>query len=377
MQMFISSLPVSYCLQMGLAATLVDIFWEPSFWLPNNHTWKELEDTPGFTYPDWRDIFIYPSIIAVFTVIIRAYILYPFLYSAIGRSLGLAVKKTIPPMPNKTLESIYVTNKGCVPSKAIEEAAVSLQLTQRQVERWMRNRSAVSKITKEDKFNESAFIFSYHFIVGIYCLFVIFPKPWYNDISLCFSNYPFNEVEPDVWCLYIMTCSFYLSQLMWQIKHSHGNDSNLAYVHHICTLFLIAFSWMCNFIRIGSLVILVTEFGGDVFLQLMKMCRYVKLEKYVEFFYLSFAVSWLLSRMVIYPVWICYYVLFEAPKMLFMPSAFVFYFLLFALLLINCCWTSFLVISLYRRVVVGRIENVASSDDARSNEKCESDSKTN
>lgn len=168
---------------------------------------------------------------------------------------------------------------------------------------------------------------------------------------------------------------FYWSQLFWQTRNSHGNDDILLYVHHVFTFFLLTFYWMCNFTRIGSLVILVHEFGGDVLLQFGKMCCYVYYEKYIDVLYVFFVLSWLSSRMLVYPLFICRYALFEAPKFMFMPAGNVFYFLLLGLLLINCGWTTFLFVSIYKRKTKVTSVNVVSSDDGRQTE-TESDRKT-
>lgn len=360
---------------MSWSEAVSNWFWNPSFWLPLDLTWEELLHSTSFQYPDWRDIWTHPILIALFILILRTYVLYPFVFSSIGKSFGIVTRKGRPPLPNKTLESIFVLNKGCVPAKAIEEAAVSLQLTQRQVERWLRSRSALTKLTKEDKFNESAFIFTYHLLASVFTAVILYPKPWAWDISQCFSRYPYYEVDNDIWWLYMVSTGFYWSQLFWQTRNSHGNDEILSYVHHVFTLFLLTFSWMCNFTRIGSLVILVHEFGGDVLLQFGKMCRYVHYEKYIDLLYVLFVISWLTSRMVVYPMFICRYTLFEAPKFMFMPAGNVFYFLLLGLLFINCGWTTFLLISIYKRITKGSIENVASSEDNRNTE-TESDRKT-
>jgi len=45
-------------------------FWDPSFWLPKNTRWDDLNDTADITYPKYYEV-CYPIVFSVFIVILR------------------------------------------------------------------------------------------------------------------------------------------------------------------------------------------------------------------------------------------------------------------------------------------------------------------
>merc|ERR1719495_1937750 len=82
-------------------------------------------------------------------------------------------------------------------------------------------------------------------------------------------------------------------------------------IHHLVTLSLLTMSWWINQIRIGSVVLVLHDFG-DIWLQLGKMARYVRAEKCCDAAFTMLAISWLVTRLVIFPLYPVYSVAFEA-----------------------------------------------------------------
>lgn len=338
-------------------------FWSAEYWLPRGVSWEDLHPDNGLNYPNDKDIWTYPIIFAFFLILFRSWILNSLILEPLAKKLGLKARKVKPPPPNYTLEMIFQTNNGCVPSKAIEEASASLQLTRREVERWLRSRAAITKLSKLDKFQDSAFIFLYHIFITVFGLAVMLTKPWLYDISLCYRNFPYHEIDNGIWWYYMLGCALYWSLTIWQYKFSHGKDAKIAYIHHLCTILLMACSWTCNYIRIGTLVLLVHE-CGDIPLQLAKILRYLKEKVILDYVYGSFVVLWFVTRLVLFPFWILRSILVEMPKHADLPRVTVFHGFLFVLLLLNVVWSIWIAYSLYKRLVHGFVENVVSSDDS-------------
>lgn len=75
-------------------------------------------------------------------------------------------------------------------------------------------------------------------------------------------------VTRDTWWYYMMSLSFYWALAVSQFFDVKRKDFWQMFVHHICTICLLSFSWICNFHRIGTLVLL-THDCGDIFLEVM------------------------------------------------------------------------------------------------------------
>jgi hypothetical protein len=85
--------------------------------------------------------------------------------------------------------------------------------------------------------------------------------------------------------------------------------------HHVCTIVLIAFSYHVNFVRIGSLVILVHDLA-DPFLELGKLLNYAKRQAACDAVFTIFAVDFGITRIFMYPRSVIYSALFESRKFL-------------------------------------------------------------
>lgn len=75
----------------------------------------------------------------------------------------------------------------------------------------------------------------------------------------------------------MMSLSFYWALAVSQFFDVKRKDFWQMFVHHICTICLLSFSWICNFHRIGTLVLLIHD-CGDIFLEVM----------FTTFFFLSY-----------------------------------------------------------------------------------------
>lgn len=73
-------------------------------------------------------------------------------------------------------------------------------------------------------------------------------------------------VTRDTWWYYMISLSFYWALAVSQFFDVKRKDFWQMFVHHICTICLLSFSWICNFHRIGTLVLL-THDCGDIFLE--------------------------------------------------------------------------------------------------------------
>jgi sphingoid base N-palmitoyltransferase len=104
----------------------------------------------------------------------------------------------------------------------------------------------------------------------VFGLCVLRNKSWVWDINNCWYNYPHQNLTSDIWWYYMMNMAFYWSLAMSQFFDVKRKDFWQMFVHHIATLMLMGFSWMCNLFRIGSLVIMVHD-CADIFLDVITL----------------------------------------------------------------------------------------------------------
>ena len=78
----------------------------------------------------------------------------------------------------------------------------------------------------------------------------------------------------------MISLAFYWSLAVSQFFDVKRKDFWQMFIHHIATICLMAFSWICNLHRIGTLVLLIHD-CADIFLEVSSM-KYFPLE--VSFF---------------------------------------------------------------------------------------------
>ncbi|CAI6349318.1 unnamed protein product [Macrosiphum euphorbiae] len=322
---------------MSMFRPLIDAFWSPDIWLPPNTQWSDLEPNDRVQYTDHRHL-IYPLPMAVVVLLIR-YLLEKYCFSPFGLSLGIKSTKPKKVPNNDLLEDMFARNSKWN-HKEVVGLAKRLDWTERQVERWLRLRRAQDRPSTLIKFCESSWRCFYYTFSFHYGLVFLWNKPWLLNIDYCWIGYPHQGVTRDTWWYYMMSLSFYWALAVSQFFDVKRKDFWQMFVHHICTICLLSFSWICNFHRIGTLVLL-THDCGDIFLEFAKMAKYAKYQKLCDFISVVFIFVWLLTRIGLFPFWILYSTSVNAPQVVnqMFPAYYIFNGLLFLLLGLHLYWT--------------------------------------
>merc|ERR1711874_784103 len=206
--------------------------------------------------------------------------------------------------------------------------------------------------------------YSFILVYGFICLW---DKTWFWDIRFCWYNYPFHQMDNDVWWYYMLELSFYWSLSFSQFFDVKRKDFWEMFIHHNATICLIALSWTAHFTRVGTLVLIVHD-CGDPLLELAKLLRYAKYCRASEAVLVVFTPIWVISRCVIYPGWILKSTIFDAIKLsAAFPAYYFFNGLLCLLQCLHVMWTYLLFKAIQRSI------NAKSSiDDIRSDSESES-----
>ncbi|XP_078321315.1 ceramide synthase 5-like isoform X2 [Crassostrea virginica] len=148
-------------------------------------------------------------------------------------------------------------------------------------------------------------------------------------------------------------------------------------VHHLVTMALMYFSWVCNFVRVGTLVLLVHD-AVDYWMAAAKMAKYCKQQLLCELFFAVFVVVWIVTRLIIYPFRILYTSSIEIYQYLdYFPSAYLFNALLIVLQILHILWTIMIFKIIMQKFTEGELKKDSrsesesvTSDDTTASEDC-------
>ncbi|KAG5682487.1 hypothetical protein PVAND_011838 [Polypedilum vanderplanki] len=347
---------------MDLLRKFSETFWNEDVWLPPNITWKDIDprNSNEIVYTDYRHL-LWPIPMS-FVIILLRFIIERYWITPIGRSLGIKATKAKAPLSNTVLEATY-SKHSKLNHKIIVPLTKQLDLSERQIERWWRRRKAQDKPTTLKKFCENVWRCMYYTYSFIFGAIVMWDKPWLWDIKQCWYNYPHQSILNDVWWYYMISMAFYWSLTFSQCFDNKRKDFWQMFIHHVLTLVLISLSWICNLHRVGSLVLIVHDFA-DIFLEAAKFLKYASLQKACDIVFGVFTVSWLVTRLGLYPR-IIYSSTIEAPQILPMyPVYYIFNSLLIMLLVLHLIWTYMILQVVVQTIKAGQMEgDVRSSSD--------------
>lgn len=334
---------------------LTNTFWSTSIWLPPNVTWADIAPgaRPDVTYPDYKDLW-WPLPMACGLLIIRV-IIERCIFKPLGKSLGIKNVRPKPITPNAILEAAYQRNHR-IDTKTLRELTKRVDLTEREIERWWRHRRAQNRPTTLTKFCENAWRCSYYTISFSVGMCVLWTKPWFWDIKHCWYGYPHQSIDTPIWSYYMLSMSYYWSLLVSQFFDIKRKDFWQMFAHHIITLLLLLLSWVCNFHRVGSLVLVIHD-CSDIFLEAFKVTKYANRQKLSDCIIVVFIVSWLITRMGYYPR-VIYSTSVEATQILVMfPVYYIFNSMLLMLLMLHIVWTYMIFVVAYNSLKSGKAEN--------------------
>lgn len=163
------------------------------------------------------------------------------------------------------------------------------------------NKATKAKVAK---FTESMWKLTYYAIIEFTVLAITSHEPWFTDIKGYFRGWPNQELKFSLELVYMCQCGFYVYSIaalvLWETRRK---DFSVMMSHHVITVFLIGYSYITRFFRIGSVVLAVHD-ASDVFLEGAKMFKYSGKEVGASVVFGMFAFSWLILRLIIFPFWV-------------------------------------------------------------------------
>uniref|UniRef100_A0A674K7P7 TLC domain-containing protein n=1 Tax=Terrapene triunguis TaxID=2587831 RepID=A0A674K7P7_9SAUR len=301
-------------------------FWWHEYWFPPGFTWEDMKESDSISYPKPRDLLhIVPY--ALLLVGVR-YLFQRFIARPLGRKLGVRDKVRLNAPPNPVLETFY---------GQLISLSKQCDLPTRKVERWFCYRRNQDKPSLTTKFCSLDYTVSLQ-------------KPWFWDPRECWVGYPQQPLQHSMYWYYMMELSFALALTFTMAFDVKRKDFKEQMVHHATTIILISYSYCANYLRIGSLVMLL-HVSSTALLELTKLLHYLNWRRASHLLFLTFSSVFLVTRLIVFPCRVLY-TSFYSSMVSFQPF-FGYYFmnaLLMVLQLLHVFWASLIIHMLYKFV---------------------------
>uniref|UniRef100_A0A3B4V6W1 Ceramide synthase 2a n=1 Tax=Seriola dumerili TaxID=41447 RepID=A0A3B4V6W1_SERDU len=317
-----------------MLSRLSELIWADWIWFPEGHGWADLTDHDGKVYPKTRDLWATVPIALCFLVIRQ--IFERTVAIPLASLLGVSDKQRVRAPPNPTLESYFCSTSKHPTQSSIESLSKQTGCSVRQVQRWFRRRRNQDRPSKLKKFREASWRFTFYLLAFFAGLAVLVDVSTVSE-SAWQSVYP---LLPSQYWYYMIELGFYLSLLFSVASDVKRKDFKEQIVHHVATILLISFSWLVNYIRAGTLIMLVHD-ASDYLMESAKMFNYAGWRKTCNFIFTVFAAVFIITRLIILPFWITH-TTWVYPLTLYPPFLGFYFFngLMFVLQILHIFWAA-------------------------------------
>ncbi|KAL6461194.1 hypothetical protein MHYP_G00311600 [Metynnis hypsauchen] len=290
----------------SMLSRLSEWFWNERLWFPVGLGWADLQDQDGRTYAKGSDLWASLPIALIFLIVRQ--IFERTVAVRLASAMGVKEKVRVRAAPNPTLESFFCTTSKH-PAQSLERP------------------------NQLKKFREASWRFTFYLLAFLAGLGALIDKPWLYKMEEMWKGFPVLTLLPSQYWYYMIELGFYISLLFSVASDVKRKDFKEQIVHHVATILLIGFSWCVNYIRAGTLIMLVHD-TSDSLLESAKMFNYAGWRKTCNYIFIVFAAVFFITRLVILPFWImhCTWVY---PVTIY-PPFFGYYFFNGLLLVLQC-----------------------------------------
>uniref|UniRef100_A0A673GVH6 Ceramide synthase 2-like n=1 Tax=Sinocyclocheilus rhinocerous TaxID=307959 RepID=A0A673GVH6_9TELE len=334
--------------------------WKQEYWLPPGISWEDLEKMEGSRRPLPRDLLL--ALLLTLGFIMLRYAFERRVAFPLSRVLGVKDRVCLKVTPVPNLEVFYTKSSRQPTQSEISSLVNQCNLTPRQVETWFRNRRNQDRPSNSKKF----------FLLSVFgfnggC------TPWFWDQRECWRGFPQQPVQDAHYWYYMLELGFYWSLLLCVSVDVKRKDFKEQIVHHFATIFLLSFSYCSNYIRIGTLVMLVHD-SSDFLLESAKMLNYAGWKKTCDSLFVIFAAVFLVTRLLVFPSKIIYTTLVLSMEV-FEPFIGYYFFnaLLLVLQVLHIYWAYLILRMIYKFLFLGKV----SQSDERSDVESEAEEEEN
>lgn len=284
-----------------MLSELSERLWADWIWFPEGHGWADLKDHDGKVFPKYQDLRAALPIALCFLVIRQLF--ERLVATPLASLLGVRDKRRVCAAPNPVLEVYFCSTSKHPTQCSVESLSKQTGFPVRQVQRWFRQRRNQERPSKLKKFREASWRFTFYLVAFFAGLAVLVDKPWFYDMKLVWEDFPKMPLLPSQYWYYMIELGFYISLIFSVATDVKRKDFKEQIIHHVATTALISFSWLVNYIRAGTLIMLVHD-ASDYFMESAKMFNYAGWRKTCNLIFTVFAAVFIITRLVILPFWI-------------------------------------------------------------------------
>ncbi|XP_036823969.1 ceramide synthase 2 isoform X1 [Oncorhynchus mykiss] len=315
----------------SMVSSLSEWFWNERLWFPEGLGWADLEDKDGRVYAKASDLWVVLPIALAFLVIRQ--IFERLVATPLAAVMGVKEKVRLIVSHNPTLESFYCNATKNPSQSSIDSLCKQTGCSERQVQRWFRRRRNQDRPSLLKKFKEASWRFTFYLLAFIAGLAALIDKPWLYDFKEMWQGFPILTLLPSQYWYYMIELGFYVSLIFSVASDVKRKDFKEQMVHHMATIFLISFSWCVNYIRAGTLIMLLHD-SSDYLLESAKIFIYAGWRNTSNYVFFLFAAVFIFTRLYIFPFYIIYST-YIYPMTMYSPF-FGYYFLNFLMMVLQC-----------------------------------------
>lgn len=321
-----------------------------------------MESSNGVRRPQIEDLYIVPPL-AILLLVVR-FLFEKFVAKPFCRHINIEDKPRKLPEPNAICEKVFKTVSKNPDATVVKGLCQQLEWREFQVKLWFTRRRNASKLPMMRKATESCWRFLFYIIAFIYGFGVLIRKDWFLQPTLWFEGHIITQnLDRDIQWYYIIELSFYMSLLSSVLIDNKRKDFWEMTIHHIVTIILIGTSYITAQYRIGSVIIVVHD-CSDYWLESAKVFNYAKMKRTCDGLFVGFALTFFLSRWVIYPFWVIKNFLKSRSTIGSFHSNVWFGSLLFVLQILHIIWGFAVGRVVYHFTIVGKeVRDVRSEDE--------------
>ncbi|XP_036964324.1 ceramide synthase 2-like isoform X3 [Acanthopagrus latus] len=335
-------------------------FWE-RLWLPGNVSWSDLEDTDGRIYAKASQL--YAALPCALCMLLVRFVFERFLATPLADVWGIR-DKIRPAVERNPLLENYFCDQARIPSQAdVTALCKKTSWSERRIQSWFRRRRNQERPGLRKRFCEASWRCVFYFFAFVYGVLALHDKPWFYNLKEVWAGFPKQSMLPSQYWYYMLEMGFYISLLLSLSFDVKRKDFKEQVIHHTATLTLLSFSWVSNYIRIGTIVMALHD-CADILLEGAKVFNYAKWRKTANTMFVVFTALFMGTRVIIFPFWIihCTWVY---PLELF-PPFFGYYFfnvMLVVLQMLHIYWAVLISRMFFKFIFIRQLEGDDRSDE--------------
>uniref|UniRef100_A0A3B3BI68 Ceramide synthase 3b n=1 Tax=Oryzias melastigma TaxID=30732 RepID=A0A3B3BI68_ORYME len=275
--------------------------WWDRLWLPGNVSWSDLEDSDDRVYA--KASHLYATLPCAFCLLLVRYTFERYFATPLANAWGIKDKVRLTAEQNPVLEKYFCSQARNPSQFDVRSLSKKTGWSERKVEIWFRRRRNQERPGLRKRFCEASWRCVFYLFAFCGGIVALYDKPWLYNLKEVWAEFPKQSMLPSQYWYYHLEMGFYLSLLLSLTFDVKRKDFKEQVIHHIATMTLLGFSWVSNYIRIGTLVMAVHD-SSDILLEGAKVFNYAKRYQISNAMFVAFTAVFMVTRLVFFPFWL-------------------------------------------------------------------------